>query len=62
MSEQERYEEAPETKRSRNDTVEDALRTFMETLSKNDQPPARGGPSNKPYRGRSGQGRGGKRY
>ena len=39
MSEHERYEEAPETKRSRNDTVEDALRTFMETLSKNDQPP-----------------------
>ena len=42
MSEHERYEEAPETKRSRNDTVEDALRTFMETLSKMISPP-RGG-------------------
>ena len=62
MSEHERYEEAPETKRTRNDTVEDALRTFMETLSKNDQPPAMGGPSNKPYRGRSGRGRGGRRH
>ena len=43
MSEHERYEEAPETKRTRNDTVEDALRTFMETLSKKRSAPCEGG-------------------